>query len=393
MGTLSTEVAIQACQNIVRAQVSADNAADAVQALGSALRADMAELVVFFCSPSYSWTDVAQAWAQWGAHAPVVGCTTAGEMGPQGYRQGSLSGFSLPSGAFSAVSRCIGPLADWDHGAGHAHVQPLLQALEAKAPGVHAGNTFALLWMDGLSGQEEVVTRSLQAALGGIPLVGGSAGDGLRFQRSGVFHGGRFLADHAVLTLVSTTRPFRAFMTQQFTALPDRVVVTAADPKRRVVHEIDGYPAATAYARLTGVDPSDLGPAHFARFPLVVVIGGMNHVRSVSKALPDGSLRFFCAIDEGMVLHVGQAGDVLGNLRQTLDAVRADLGEEALTLGCDCILRRLHQEETGVLPQVADLLEAHRTVGFSTYGEQFRGIHVNQTFTGIAIGCVQDTTP
>ena len=43
--------------------------------------------------------------------------------------------------------------------------------------------------------------------------------------------------------------------------------------------------------------------------------------------------------------------------------------------------------------QVADLLETHRTVGFSTYGEQFRGIHVNQTFTGIAIGCVQDTTP
>jgi hypothetical protein len=25
-------------------------------------------------------------------------------------------------------------------------------------------------------------------------------------------------------------------------------------------------------------------------------------------------------------------------------------------------------------------------VGFSTYGEQYNGIHVNQTFTGVAIG-------
>ena len=26
------------------------------------------------------------------------------------------------------------------------------------------------------------------------------------------------------------------------------------------------------------------------------------------------------------------------------------------------------------------------TTGFATYGEQFRGIHVNQTFVGVAIG-------
>jgi hypothetical protein len=25
-------------------------------------------------------------------------------------------------------------------------------------------------------------------------------------------------------------------------------------------------------------------------------------------------------------------------------------------------------------------------IGFSSYGEQYRGMHVNQTFTGIAIG-------
>jgi hypothetical protein len=32
------------------------------------------------------------------------------------------------------------------------------------------------------------------------------------------------------------------------------------------------------------------------------------------------------------------------------------------------------------------LLAGCRVVGFSTYGEQFRGMHVNQTLTGIAFG-------
>lgn len=386
LGNVKTEVAIQTRQDIVRVQVSADSAAEAVSSLGDALAHRSPALVLCFCASRYPWDELAQAWAKVDCPAPVVGCTTAGEMGPLGYRQDSLVGVALPANAFSAVTRCIGPLSRWDATAGHAHVQALLHALEAQAPGVGPGNTFALLLVDGLSGQEEVVTRSLQAALGGIPLVGGSAGDGLNFQRTAVFHGGQFLSDHAVLALVSTRRPFRPFMAQQFVAMPERVVVTSADPRRRLVHEIDGYPAATAYARLTGVDPSALGPAHFARYPLVVMIGGMCHVRSIGQALPDGSLKFFCAIDEGMVLHVGQATDVLDNLRHTLEGVQAALGGEVFSLGFDCTLRRMHQEQAGVLPQVADLLVQHGVVGFSTYGEQFRGVHVNQTFTGLAIG-------
>jgi hypothetical protein len=28
----------------------------------------------------------------------------------------------------------------------------------------------------------------------------------------------------------------------------------------------------------------------------------------------------------------------------------------------------------------------NRVFGFSTYGEQYNGLHLNQTFTGVAIG-------
>jgi hypothetical protein len=37
-------------------------------------------------------------------------------------------------------------------------------------------------------------------------------------------------------------------------------------------------------------------------------------------------------------------------------------------------------------PEVARWLTDHHVVGFSSYGEQFRGVHLNQTCTGIALG-------
>ena len=34
---------------------------------------------------------------------------------------------------------------------------------------------------------------------------------------------------------------------------------------------------------------------------------------------------------------------------------------------------------------MSEVLVRHGVVGFNTYGEQFGGMHVNQTFTGAAI--------
>ena len=62
------------------------------------------------------------------------------------------------------------------------------------------------------------------------------------------------------------------------------------------------------------------------------------------------------------------------------------IGPPSLILGCDCILRHLETKQRGNRDHIGSLLAENKVVGFSTYGEQFCGIHVNQTFTGIAIG-------
>ena len=261
-----------------------------------------------------------------------------------------------------------------------------MRELESHAPGADDDNTFALLLIDGLSGREEPVAHALQSALGSIPLVGGSSGDGLDFGSTDVFFDGRFHADSAVLALITTELPFKPFKTQHFIATEQRVVVTDADPDHRIVREIDGRPATRVYAELIGVDVDDLNSTHFAKAPMVVVIDGINYVRSIRKATPDGSLWFYCAIDDGMVLRMAHGADLVGNLERTFAEIRDSVGEPQLVIGFDCVLRRLEIVQDRLVEQVEDVFLRNAVVGFCSYGEQYRGVHMNQTFTGIAIG-------
>jgi hypothetical protein len=162
------------------------------------------------------------------------------------------------------------------------------------------------------------------------------------------------------------------------------MVVTAADPARRRVTEINAEPAAPEYARILGKDPENLDAFTFAAHPLVVRVGGRYFVRSIQRVGEDRDLFFFSAIDEGVVLTLADARDIVGALADSLDGV-AGAGEIDTVLACDCILRRIEAQQKQCTGAMSEVLARHRVVGFSTYGEQFGAMHVNLTMTGIAI--------
>lgn len=373
--------------NIRRAQSCAVDAVQAVREFHAAVTQPDMALVIFFCSNEYDLEVLGAEMARLFVDAPVVGCAAAGEIGPAGYSTHSLTGLSFSAPSFVATIGLLDGLRQFEVASAKSLVQNLLRDLEARAPTANADNTFALQLLDGLSLREESVTRVLQRELDKVPLIGGSVGGGLNFERAGIYHAGRFHSDCAALVLVSTPLLFKPFMTHHFVAAAERVVVTAADAEQRLVHEIDGRPAALVYAAIVGVAVDDLAPLHFATSPIVVVIGGECYVRSIGEAMPDGSLKFFCAIDQGMVLRVAHATDLVGNLRKTFSGIADEIGQPEVVIGFDCILRRLEIVQDKLqTAEVADVLERNRTIGFTSYGEQYRGVHVNQTFTGIAIG-------
>jgi hypothetical protein len=377
---------VHATMGIRIAQSCADAPRQAVDEFFADVTQPDTSLVLFFCSSTYDRRALEDAMRVAFAGVNVVGCTTAGEIGPRGCRDRSISGVGFSADACLAVSGHVGSLRDFEIADGQAFARDLLHRLKQAAPRADHSNTFAFLLVDGLSMREELLAHALQAALGDIPLVGGSAGDGLSFGSTHVYHDGRFTSGSAVLTLITTPLPFRVFKTQHFVPTDERLVVTEADASRRVVKEINGLPAAREYARILGVPETALDPAHFAASPVVVLIDGANYVRSIQTANADGTLTFFCAIEEGVVLRVARGVDLAANLERALSAVRAEIGRPRLVLACDCILRKVEIDQRGLERDVSAILRRNNAVGFNTYGEQFCGVHVNQTLTGIAFG-------
>ncbi len=358
----------------------------AVRELREALEQPGIRLAFVYCAADFDRERLSAALAREFQGVELIGCTTAGEITPLGYLHGTLTGVSLASPSLQVATKFL-PLDALDSAAIAGAVAQALAQLEGAGTGpASAADTFAFLLIDGLAMQEDRVVSAVYAQLRGISLIGGSAADDVRFESTHVFHDGRFHARGAVLALVRTDLPFVAFRAQHFTPTGRRMVVTRADASRRIVHEIDGLPAGREYARLLGLDLAELTPLTFACHPVVVRLGGQHFVRSIARVNEDESLTFFCAIDEGIVLTIAEGADMVDNLQAAFDSVRREIGPPDLVLGCDCVLRRLETEREDIKEKIGDIFVANNVVGFATYGEQFNAMHVNQTFTGIAIG-------
>lgn len=351
---------------------------EAVRELAAQINQPNTQVSLAFFSDEYDPQQLGQALKKH-LPGPVIGCTTAGQLSEAGFQRGGISGASLASDELSVVPYLIHPLSQQAE-----QVKKIAEDVQAKSS-LAASSAFGFLLVDGLSMKEEPLISTLYMSLGDVPIIGGSAGDSLRFKQTFVYYDGELYNDAAVFTLFLTTLPFHVFKHQHFLPTSSRLVITAADPGKRLVKEINGEPAVEAYARLIGIPVDQLDSVVFSRNPLMLRIGNEYYVRSISNVEPDGSLKFFCAIDTGLILTVGQGNSAVEALNREFEKMREDMGDPAVIIGCDCILRRLEMEEQGIDDAVGHLLIKSKVVGFSTYGEQINSVHVNQTFTGIAI--------
>ncbi len=347
--------------------------------------ADFQHIIVFFAADHDAAT-LNRALEEAFPGVPVSGCTTAGEIGPAGMMQGGMLAIAFPWRGFKVHSELIPDIGRLGVERATQAARRLKSQLSVEPDRILKDNAFALLLIDGLSNSEETIVAAINWALDDIQLVGGSAADNLAFRRTQLLHGGRVAERAAILMMVESEYPFCVFKTQNFEPTPIKLVVTAADAENRIVYELNAEPAAREYAAAIGLLPDDLGPFSFASYPLVVKIGGDYYCRSIRNMNPDGSLSFFCAIDEGLVFTVARPQDMLHSTASILEELDAKLGGIDLVVGFDCILRRLDAETRQIRQQISELYQEYSVTGFQTYGEQFNAMHLNQTLTGIAFG-------
>ena len=186
----------------------------------------------------------------------------------------------------------------------------------------------------------------------------------------------------AVLTFVRTDCRVKVFSLDHLVPSDVRMVVTEADPSQRIVRQINAEPAALAYARLLGKDPSQLTTFTFAAHPVVVRLGGQHHVRSIQRILPNGDLVFFSAIDEGLVLRLADPMDM-----EAASGARAVAPVGGRRAGGDPRLR-LHpapdrgRGKTDVRRAQPRPAAPHASSAFPPMANSSGRLHVNQTMTG-----------
>jgi len=313
------------------------------------------------------------------------GCSTSGEVSPDGLQEHGIVALVLPRAHFRASLTVLEQVDDLGMEA------IARDALEARlrffsdAPGTRQDSVFALMLIDGLIYAEEAVTTAIDRGLDGIPLIGGSAGDDLAFRQTEQIANGQRYHGAAILILIESRLAFQTFTDNNFVPTEHRLVVTSSDPDRRIVHEFNAEPAAEAYAQAVGIDTTALDSRSFASHALVVRIGGEYYARSIQRLNDDGSLTFFCAIDNGLVLTVARSEGMVSSTRAAIERIESEIGPLGSVFGCDCVYRRLDARHRNVTERVETLYREKGFVGFNSYGEQFRSMHINQTFTGVAI--------
>ena len=338
-------------------------------------------LLTLFVSPRSNIAEVVAAALVAFPDTTVAACTTAGEIGQAGYDEGLVVATGYPATDFACTALLIDNLDGYDP----QEIRDRVALDRVRLHDAHPGKpeSFAFLMVDGMSRREDVLTATLTPALRDTPLFGASAGDGLDFVQTTVALNGTVRQNAAVLIQVRSHHRMVVFSHDHFAPSEIQMVVTEADPERRIVKSINAEPAAREYARIVGIDPEQLDRFTFASHPVVVRLGDRHHVRAIQQVNDKGELVFFSAIDEGMVLTVAEPQNMAAHLRTQLAALSEKTPFSDI-IGCDCILRRIEAEQTQMTREMSDVLSEFHVTGFSTYGEQIGPLHVNQTMTGVA---------
>jgi hypothetical protein len=363
--------------------VATSRAIDPVDAVREAAQGISAADTCFILAfvPGEQDTDlVARRLAEELAGIPVFGCSSAGQITDRGYESDALLLLVFPKQHFRCSSLLLSPLLPLST----TQIAAQAQGHERKFRRTAGWKRLGLIFADGLSRQEDLLVSTLETVLGDLPVFGGSAGDQLHFEETFVLHNGAAHRNAAVLLFLETNLPFSGIGFDHFLPAGAQVVITDADPDARKVFEINGAPAAREYARLVGCDELDLSPMVFAENPLLVQFNNTHYVRAISDADANGALSFMAAIDDGLVMTLGQGQEIIRTLQTGLE-IRDESGARPdFILGFDCVLRKLEIEQKQLEQAVSDILRRESVFGFNTFGEQHCGVHMNQTFVGVA---------
>lgn len=352
------------------------------EAAEAALRgASDPKLIVVFASNSYDLPALLASIDSTTGGAPMVGCSTAGEISKSGIARSSVVVTVFGGAGFAATTKAS-PLAVGGRAAG--------MAIASAGAGSAGENRLFLMFIDGLAPNHEEVVRAVYTVLGEkVPLVGGAAGDDDRARATAQFHDGKVLTDSVVGALIDSDGAFGIGVRHGWQQVGEPMSITKSVSGR--VFTLDGEPALDAYLkRLDAPAAAYTDPEAFRNFastrPLSIKRRTGGEIRGVVEKADHDKRSLYCAgeLPQGSQAWAmeGDAGSVLGATKEACDeALEGLAGKPAIgMIAFDCHGRFQHLGSEGVRSEQSTILQSAGGAplsGFYTYGEiaRTRGMH------------------
>jgi hypothetical protein len=334
------------------------------------------KVVLFFASSKYDPVKTAAAFAKNFPHTSTLGCSTAGEI---------ISGMMLKNAVVAMalsdniIEDSIFQVVEGIKSKNNVDLAFRIFENHFNVSGIEMDFTkyVGIILTDGLSGAEERIMDRI-SDLTNVLFVGASAGDDLKFSQTWVYANGKAYTDAALLILLKPRVRFDFIKTQSFSPLPEQLVPTQLGKSARQVVELNGMPAAQAYAQAIGVKKEEL-ENRFMLNPVGLMINDEPFVRSPQRLSGD-AIEFYCRVSEGMSLRLLESMDIVTDTKTAIEKKLAEMGKISGIINFHCILRTLELENKNLTNDYGRIFTNIPTIGFSTYGEAFYG-HINQTST------------
>ncbi len=319
-------------------------------------------------------------------HAPVVGCSSAGEIFSTGPSHRSVVVMAVSSKTLQVSTGLGREIRKNPRQAGR---DAATQAIQAKLPNPHG----FLMFPDGLTGNVAEVIRGVQDILGlSFPIIGGCAGDDFGFTHTYQYFQGQVHTDAVPGILLAGQIAVGFGARHGWRPLGKPRHVTRAF--ENVVQEMDSYSAVNLYETYFGKAAASLKSESLADmtilYPLGIPVPEEEEylLRNVLRVNPEGYLVYAGEIQEGseVRLMMGSKEKALEAAHRAAELAVGAIAPRAPTFGLifsSCSRARLFgrraQEEINTIQQV--LGKGVPLIGFYDYGEQaplsaanFRGL-------------------
>jgi hypothetical protein len=353
-----------------------------------------AALVLVFCSPAHDLAQLIAGVRHESCELPLIGSTTAGEIGLGGPSDGGVVVLALGGPGFSVATAAATGISPRLRQAG-AEVATCINAVTTKPHRV------LLLLTDGLAGDHQEILRGAYSVAGAaVPLVGGTAADDMRMIRTHQFHGGDVLGNAVVALALGSDAPMGIGVRHSWRPFGEPMLVTGSSGNW--IHSLDDEPATEAYLRRLEAPPECFRDERAFTFfavthPLGLSRRSGERLRCVFKAdfenrsiacnaqVPSGAVTWFMECSPASVLE--STDQVCSEALRGLDG-RPPIG----LIAFGCVGRRAVLGADGAAAEVDRIVEhagGAPVAGFYSYGEIARvrggnGFH-NQTLVALAL--------